>query len=266
VFEKVEPGVTMTDEKENAKKFWPSYDLVFFDCDSTLTSVEGIDELARLKGKGWRVSVLTDKAMDGKLDLEEVYERRLRAIYPTREQVRQIAQVYGETKVPDAGIVIQILQRFNREVFIISGGLADAVTRFGVGLGVPPDHIRAVALEYDQLAGQWWSYHEHQYGGNPDERYLNHEGGPLTVSQFVGFGGVVRREKVAKGAPVYIGSSSLTPILPIALGPAGYRRCLGTEDADPFERGLKHIMRGEVTFREPGRREAFLASFDPLPE
>ena len=105
----------MTDEKENAKKFWPSYDLVFFDCDSTLTSVEGIDELARLKGKGWRVSVLTDKAMDGKLDLEEVYERRLRAIYPTREQVRQIAQVYGETKVPDAGIVIQILQRFNRE-------------------------------------------------------------------------------------------------------------------------------------------------------
>jgi phosphoserine phosphatase len=285
----------------SAKKYWPSYDLIFFDCDSTLTRVEGIDELARLKGKGWRVSVLTDKAMDGKLDLEEVYERRLRAIYPTREQVRQIAQVYGETKVPDAQVVIEILQHFNREVFIISGGLADAVSRFGAGLGVPPDHIRAVELEYDQLAGEWWSYHDHQYSGNPDERYLNHEGGPLTVSQgkaqvvralagsrfgrrllvgdgtsdmnaseavdlFVGFGGVVRREKVARGAPVYVDSPGLTPILPIALGPAGYRRCLGTQYADPFERGLKHIMRGEVTFREPGRREAFLASFDPLPE
>ena len=164
-----------------------------------------------------------------------------------------------------------------------------------------PDHIQAVELEYDQLAGEWWNYHGHQYSGNPDERYLNHEGGPLTVSQgkaqvvralaggrfgrrllvgdgtsdmnasgavdlFVGFGGVVRRENVAQGAPVYVSSPGLTTILPIALGPAGYRRSLGTAYAEPFERGLKHIMAGEVTFREPVRREAFLASFDPLPE
>ena len=33
---------------------WRGYDLVFFDCDSTLTRIEGIDELARLK---WRFDI-----------------------------------------------------------------------------------------------------------------------------------------------------------------------------------------------------------------
>jgi hypothetical protein len=28
-----------------------NYDLIFFDCDSTLSTIEGIDELAKLAGK-----------------------------------------------------------------------------------------------------------------------------------------------------------------------------------------------------------------------
>ena len=40
---------------------WTSFDLIFFDCDSTLSAIEGIDELARFKGKEWRVGVLTEK-------------------------------------------------------------------------------------------------------------------------------------------------------------------------------------------------------------
>jgi hypothetical protein len=59
---------------------WTSFDLIFFDCDSTLSAIEGVDELARLKGKEGRVGLLTQKAMDGDLDLSEVYDKRLRAI------------------------------------------------------------------------------------------------------------------------------------------------------------------------------------------
>ena len=65
----------MTDETR-----WTSYDLIFFDCDSTLSTIEGIDELARFKGKEWRVSVLTQKAMDGELDLGDVYGKRLKSV------------------------------------------------------------------------------------------------------------------------------------------------------------------------------------------
>ena len=57
---------------------WPHYEHVFFDCDSTLTAVEGIDVLAESAGKGQRVAVLTQAAMDGHVDLEDVYEKRLR--------------------------------------------------------------------------------------------------------------------------------------------------------------------------------------------
>lgn len=57
---------------------WTSFDLIFFDCDSTLSTIEGIDELAKLKGKEGRVSILTDKAMNGDLDLSEVYGKRLK--------------------------------------------------------------------------------------------------------------------------------------------------------------------------------------------
>jgi len=80
---------------------WTSYDLIFFDCDSTLSTIEGIDELAKLKGKEQRVGLLTQKAMDGDLDLEEVYGKRLKAIRPTRGQLKAIEERYYETLVPD---------------------------------------------------------------------------------------------------------------------------------------------------------------------
>src|SRR3712207_8815498 len=52
------------------------------------TLFRSIDELARLKGKEQRVGLLTQKAMDGELDLQEVYGKRLRAIRPTRGQLK----------------------------------------------------------------------------------------------------------------------------------------------------------------------------------
>src|SRR5947208_2002593 len=87
---------------------WTSFDLVFFDCDSTLSSIEGVDELARLKGKEWRVGLLTQKAMDGDLDRGDVYGKRLRGIRPTRGQLAAIEQVYWGTLVPDARQVIGV--------------------------------------------------------------------------------------------------------------------------------------------------------------
>ena len=106
---------------------WTSFDLIFFDCDSTLSSIEGIDELARFKGKEWRVGVLTQKAMDGELDLSEVYGKRLSAIRPTRGQLKAIEERYWETLVPDAKAVIDALHFLKKQVFIISGGLAAPV-------------------------------------------------------------------------------------------------------------------------------------------
>ena len=271
-------------------KRWTSFDLIFFDCDSTLSTIEGIDELARLKGKEWRVGLLTEKAMNGDLDLEAVYGKRLRAIRPTRGELKAIEERYWETIVTDAQAVLDALRALKKEVFIISGGLAEAVRGFGKRLGVPPENIRAVELEYNQLSGDWWRYHDPhtQYG----QTYLDYSGGPLTytsgkpaiirelaqgkrgrrlmigdgssdlatrdvVDLFAGFGGVVKREKVLRDAETFIHSGSIAPVLPLAAGPTGYARLKGTPHQAVFERGIELALAGELSFADDELRQTF---------
>jgi phosphoserine phosphatase len=236
---------------------WPHYDHVFFDCDSTLTAVEGIDVLAESVGKRWRVEVLTQAAMEGERDLEAVYARRLRAVRPTREQVRNIRRSYKRHAVEDAALVIAALHALGHKVYIISSGLAEPVEEFGVYLGVPRERIRAVGINYNQLSGDWWNSNQSDQSGH--EEYLNYQEGALTVSDgkaqiirellgrqrgrsllvgdgnsdllagqavdlFVGYGGVVTRPRVLAQAPAFIHSHSLAPLLALAGGPAALRQ------------------------------------------
>ena len=273
---------------------WASYDLIFFDCDSTLSTIEGIDELARLKGKEWRVGVLTEKAMNGDLDLSEVYGKRLQAIRPTRGQLKAIEERYWETIVPDAQAVLDTLRFLGKQVFIISGGLAEPVRGFGKRLGIATENIRAVELEYNELSGDWWRYYEPQTRSG--QQYLDYEEGPLTVSSgkpfminelakgkhgrrlmvgdgasdlatrsvvdlFVGFGGVVAREKVRAESEAFITSPSLAPILPLAVGPAGYARVMGTPYQTVFERGISLALHSGLILNNPELRTTFERAF-----
>ena len=49
-----------------------SFDIVCFDCDSTLSKIEGIDELGRQSGLYDELVGLTNAAMNGELALEDV--------------------------------------------------------------------------------------------------------------------------------------------------------------------------------------------------
>lgn len=258
--------------------------IVFFDCDSTLTAIEGIDELARLKGQFDHIADLTRRAMEGGIKLEEVFAARLDLLRPTRADLRRIAQAYRDAIVPDAKDAIAALRFAGCRVYIVSGGLLPAVQDFARSLGLPRQYVRAVPIEFDQLAGQWWRYDQHQYGGNPDERYLAFAPTPLTETQgkrtiiaeisggekrtvlvgdgvtdleardavklFVGFGGVVRRERVAAEAAVFIESKSLASIVPLALSKEQIDLLNGTEHAAVLQRGLNDIEQGRVRFHD----------------
>ncbi len=273
---------------------WTSFDLIFFDCDSTLSAIEGVDELARMKGKDLRVGLLTQKAMDGDLDLAEVYGKRLQAIRPTRAQLAAIEQRYWETLVPDAQAVIAALRYLGKRVFIISGGLAAPVRGLGARLGIPPQQVRAVELEFNELSGAWWKYYDQAAVGGA--AYLAYEHGPLTISAgkpdivrdlsrgmwgrklfigdgvsdmhtrpvvdlFVGFGGVARREKVERGAEAFVIANSLAPILPMAIGEAGAAALHGTPHADVLTRGLALCRNPEAVKLSEPLRNAFDATF-----
>ena len=55
---------------------------ILFDCDSTLSTIEGIDVLAEQAGVVDQVVPLTNAAMEGRLKLEEAYAARLDLIKP----------------------------------------------------------------------------------------------------------------------------------------------------------------------------------------
>jgi phosphoserine phosphatase len=272
-----------------ARSDWAPFDLVIFDCDSTLVDVEGIDELARWLGREEEVAALTNQAMNGEVPLEDVYGRRLAMLRPTRDHLRRLGQLYRQRLLPGADAVLAALMGLGRQVYIVSGGLAEAVTDFGLAMGLPAGHIHAVNMAYDQLSGNWWETWKHPRGRNLAERYLDHDGGPLTVGRgkaaiiqrlragqrgralligdgtsdleasvavdlFVGFGGVVARDKVRAAAEVFMPASSLAPLLPMAIA----RPSVRAEYAALYQDGVERLRAGEVVFQNPHAREGLL--------
>ena len=68
----------------------PSYATVVLDCDSTLSDMEGIEELASEHRE--EVARLTDAAMRGELPLEQVYGRRLDLVRPGRARMEALGR------------------------------------------------------------------------------------------------------------------------------------------------------------------------------
>jgi phosphoserine phosphatase len=125
-------------------------DAIIFDCDGTLTSIEGIDELANLAGiDGKMVQALTAQAM-GKTGLTpEIYQKRLDLIRPTKAQLDALGKAYLAHSTPQVKAVIALLQKLNKKIYIISAGLSLAVSYFGEKLTIPREHIFAVAIQFD---------------------------------------------------------------------------------------------------------------------
>ena len=231
---------------------WPIYDHVIFDFDSTLTEIEGIDVLAAKAGVGEEVSELTSQAMDGKVELSAVYEKRLTTRDPTRGSIRALKEEYRKHITEDAESVIAALMHLGHQVYIVSGGLLDPIIEIGSALGIPKDNIRAVDVEYDEFSGEWWlaqtdEHNRHQRFLKSNETGLEKTHGKAavirtlladkkgrslligdgtsdlaastTVDLFVGFTGVVERALIVNKAPVIVKSKSLAPIVIIAAGP-----------------------------------------------
>jgi phosphoserine phosphatase len=291
----VHPGNHLEDEMHGkrvklrsrlAKDDWSGFDFIFFDCDSTLCSIEGIDELARLKGKFDEVKRLTAAAMDGEIHLQHVYDHRLELLCPTRAEIRAVERLYRESLVPDAAATIAALQQVGKEVYIVSGGLLAAVRPFGEWLGIAPENIRAVDVRYNTLSGQWWDYQQDRWGQRPDVEFMDSEETPLVGTQgkaevvrdllagrsgramligdgvsdlearpavelIVGFGGVVSRRRVAAEADVFIKGNSLAPVLPLAMSKAQQTTLSGPARAS-LDKGLDMIKARQVVFRNEG--------------
>jgi phosphoserine phosphatase len=212
----------------------PPFASVYFDCDSTLTAIEGVDELLADYAPAVRAEIaqLTDAAMNGRLPLAEVYERRLRTLAPRRAQLAAVGALYARRAVPDAKLVVTALRRLGKRVGIVSGGLLEPVLAFAEYLGIDAAEVHAVPLQF-AADGSYLDFDRNcplwRNGGKvellrglpADHRPLAFVGDGVTdletqgtADLFVGFGGVVARSSVRDRAEVFVAEPQLAAVLP----------------------------------------------------
>ena len=209
------------------------YRFIFFDVDSTLVTIEGIDVLADGNPEIVR---LTDAAMNGEIALEEVYGRRLDIIRPTRSDVEALGQRYVTSLVDGAEETIATLRTAGADVHLVSAGIAQAIAPLAEKLGIAPRAVHAVPLQFDDAGG---------YRDFDRRSLLTRAGGKElvvhailarskgrsafigdgvsdletkpAVSTFIGFGGVHLRARVKENAEVYVSEPTLKAVLPYLL-------------------------------------------------
>jgi phosphoserine phosphatase len=202
--------------------------LFFIDCDSTLSTIEGIDELARGKGGDVfeRVVELTNAAMNGEVPIGEVFPRRMEMIRPDRELCDAVAALYVETIVPGAEEMIRELKEAGWLPVILSGGFAPLIQPLADRLGIA--HVEAVPLYFHE-DGSYKGYGEdypttRNLGKNevirewkqallPERVAMMGDGmsdleTKPDVDAFIGFGGVVARPKIEQGSDHWLADMS----------------------------------------------------------
>ena len=111
------------------------FGLIAFDMDSTLITIECIDELADFAGKKEEVSAVTEAAMRGEIDYRESLRRRLSLLAGL--DARVLARVYGERLLlsPGARELLEAAQNAGLRTAILSGGFTYFTERLRIELG-----------------------------------------------------------------------------------------------------------------------------------
>lgn len=207
--------------------------LIFIDCDSTLSEIEGIDELARMRGPETFQACkdMTNRAMDGEIRLEDVYGERLKLIRPTLAECRLVGQLYIDTVEPNAVDLIRWLASSGWEPIIISGGITQAIEPFAAFLGV--GQVEAVNLifgdagDYEgflqscptsRMGGKIELINRYKAERSPERVVMVGDGSSDLetkddVDLFIGFGGYIARDLVRQEAPAFATSLAEIPAL-----------------------------------------------------
>ena len=200
--------------------------LLLFDCDSTLSAIEGIDELGRLRGPEVfkAVEEMTTKAMDGSTPMESIFAKRLDMIKPTLKELESIGQKYIQEVEPTALDTIKKLKANGWTVIIVSGGFTQAIRPLAQYLGI--ERVEAVELRFNadgsyagyvescptakskgknvvalKLRDEFKAYQTVLVGDGASDLEVKGD-----VDKMIGFGRYTARPKVKAGADAFITS------------------------------------------------------------
>jgi phosphoserine phosphatase len=194
------------------------YRFLFFDVDSTLVTIEGIDVLA---GGNPEIAKLTEAAMNGLVPLDQVYARRLEIIRPTRSAVDALAQRYLASLVDGAEEVIAELHARGHVLHLVTAGIEQAIAPLAKHLRIR--NVHAVRLLFDEN-GAYEDFDRRSLLARAGGKELvvravraRSKGGAAMIGDgasdleakpavdlFIGFGGVAERPLVRENADVFV--------------------------------------------------------------
>ena len=198
--------------------------LLLLDCDSTLSAIEGIDELGRLRGPEVFKAVedMTNAAMNGGTPMEAIFAKRLNMIKPTLAECEAIGAKYIAHIEPTAVASLKQLKQAGWTIVIVSGGFTQIIQPLAKVLGI--ERVEAVTLKF-HADGSYAGYEEScptskTKGKNVVARKLRAEfkadrvimvgdgASDLEVKgdadRVIGFGRYAERAKVKAGADAFI--------------------------------------------------------------
>ena len=160
--------------------------LVCFDMDSTLIQTEVIDELAELAGVGAQVKKITESAMQGEIDFNESFKKRMALLEGLSEDVlKEVAQRLPITK--GAHRLIKTLKNYGFKTAILSGGFTYFGKYLQKELGIDYVHANELEIKNGVLTG---GYLGDIVDGNKKAEYLKQiakkEG--INISQTIAVG------------------------------------------------------------------------------
>jgi phosphoserine phosphatase len=131
------------------------FKLAAFDMDSTLITIECIDEIADYIGKKAEVAAITEAAMRGEItDYKDSLRRRVALLKGL--SVTALDKVYEERLklTPGAEKLIQFLQQQEIKVLLVSGGFTFFTDKLKARLGLNFSRSNELAVKDGKLTGE----------------------------------------------------------------------------------------------------------------
>jgi len=129
------------------------YKLVAMDMDSTLITIECIDEIADMQGLKAEVSEITEAAMRGELDFSESLKRRVALLEGL--DATALERVYEERLrlSPGAETMLKAVQKAGLKTLLVSGGFTYFTERLKKRLGLDYTHANQLEIVDGKLTG-----------------------------------------------------------------------------------------------------------------
>ena len=130
------------------------FKLLVMDMDSTLITIETIDELADLVGLKPQVATITEQAMRGEIEYNQSLQRRVALLKGLDESA--LRRVYDERLKlsPGAEILLAAAQKHGIKTLLVSGGFTQVTALLKPRLGLDYTYSNTLGVAAGKLTGE----------------------------------------------------------------------------------------------------------------